>query len=1345
MNCCLPYRPRRSAGWVGIVLAVLFQFACSNQATALDPTKSIFQYNCRNWDRQSGLPANNIPTIAQSQDGYLWLGTQNGLVQFDGLNFKVVPIDLPQDRAADIQSLSSTPDGNLLVAIKFAGFRIFDGQHFTPVPGLEELPDSDVNTIFQSQDGAIWFSSTGLEQRPPGKPAHAFFDPTNTVYVTCIRQDSSGKIWFGTVSQGLFYVAGGKCVAAPDKSLAHDFVSALVIDHKNHVWVGTQRGLQCYDSNGRTVPIPAFNSEVKALLIDRHGDVWIGSTANGLSRFQNGAYTGLRKSDGLVSDSVVSLLEDQEGSIWVGTQDGLSQLTDVKFPIYSAHEGFASGSAHSVAAAKNGGLWFSTADGFCFYDGATTPKYADEKLLPNPYVKLIFEDRRGYVYWVDAAKNICIASGGRLSARIANDSWPTSFAEDDESVVVGVGDSLLRIKNGQIIPYQFKDGSHPPFYWINNLCVARHGAIWVASNNGIFSVKDGKYQQWSASEGFAGKRVQSILEDIDGSVWAGLTSGLARIKNGQVRFITHSDGLEDDRIYAIVPDDYGSFWISCGRGILRVSRQNLNDFADGKTGRISCETFNGLESIKTIDRNDQENSGCRTRDGRIWFPTPQGVAMINPANFFTNTVPPSVLITDVLWNDQPATNRTSLIANDASDHVELRFSALSFIAPLKIKIRYQLQGLDRSWIDAGDRRSAVYGNLKPGQYLFQVQAANADGIWNTNGASISLAWPAPFYQTTGFILASGLAVLLALFGIYLWLRRHIEFRQRKLQAEKDFLKTEVDKRTRELAGANDALRHSLSLLNATLDSTPDGIAVWDRAGKMVSSNCKLAAMWGASAEMQRRGDYAELTGWAAQQICHPEEFRKQVELRQARMEAEAMDTFMLKDGRVFERYVRPQLSGGDCIGQVVIYRDITARRQAEAELAFERDLLRSVLDNSVDSIYFKDAQSRFILSGTAQARQLGAALANDLVGKTDFDFFSAEYARSTFEDEQSIIRTGQPIIGKIEKLSWNDGRKDAWVLTTKMPWRNKEGQIVGTFGITKDISAIKDSEAKLREVHQQLLETSRQAGMAEVAASVLHNIGNVLNSVNISATLVADIARNSKASYVGKISALLAEHAAGLGSFLTDDPKGRQLPGYLGQLAEQLGRERQNIITEVELLRKNIDHIKDIVAMQQSYAKISGVTETVNVSELVEDALRMNEGALDRHKITLIRDYDDLPPVVVEKHKVLQILVNLIRNAKYACDESARPDKQLRIQISSANAGVSITLIDNGIGIPPENLPRIFNLGFSTRTGGHGFGLHSGALAARELGGSLSVQSQGSQQGATFVLALPLQPPKTES
>jgi signal transduction histidine kinase len=306
--------------------------------------------------------------------------------------------------------------------------------------------------------------------------------------------------------------------------------------------------------------------------------------------------------------------------------------------------------------------------------------------------------------------------------------------------------------------------------------------------------------------------------------------------------------------------------------------------------------------------------------------------------------------------------------------------------------------------------------------------------------------------------------------------------------------------------------------------------------------------------------------------------------------------------------------------------------------------------------------------------------------------------------------------------------------------RSLRGQVERkTSQLRIEIEERKRMEVEAERLHKELLETSREAGMADVATSVLHNVGNVLNSVNVSASLISDHLKQSKTGSVGRVADLLLEHETDLGQFLASDPKGKQLPSYLSQLAGHLKGEQSSALHELSSLNENIEHIKNIVAMQQNYARVAGVEERVKVAELVEDALRMNGGAMERHHVQIHRKFDpQVPPLTLDKHKVLQILINLLRNAKYACDESGRPDKQITVAIAHQGDRIRITVADNGVGIPAENLSRIFSQGFTTRKTGHGFGLHSGILAARELGGTLTVRSEGAGQGAVFTLELPV-------
>ena len=286
------------------------------------------------------------------------------------------------------------------------------------------------------------------------------------------------------------------------------------------------------------------------------------------------------------------------------------------------------------------------------------------------------------------------------------------------------------------------------------------------------------------------------------------------------------------------------------------------------------------------------------------------------------------------------------------------------------------------------------------------------------------------------------------------------------------------------------------------------------------------------------------------------------------------------------------------------------------------------------------------------------------------------------------------------------------------------------------------AQAELQEAHQALMRASREAGMAEVASSVLHNVGNVLNSVNVSANMLEERLRTSRAPGLARVAAMLEEQGDQLGSFIASDDRGKRLPSYLAQLSSQLLTDRDTALQELASLVKSVEHIKDIVRMQQTYATYGGVVESVAVADLVNDSVRLNAEAFSRHKVTLACEFEEVPAIKVDKHRVLQILVNLIRNAKYACEDSGRSDKRITIRVTQCALGVAIAVVDNGVGIAAENMTRIFGHGFTTRPGGHGFGLHSAALAAQELKGSLRVASDGPGCGATFRLELPITPAK---
>lgn len=294
--------------------------------------------------------------------------------------------------------------------------------------------------------------------------------------------------------------------------------------------------------------------------------------------------------------------------------------------------------------------------------------------------------------------------------------------------------------------------------------------------------------------------------------------------------------------------------------------------------------------------------------------------------------------------------------------------------------------------------------------------------------------------------------------------------------------------------------------------------------------------------------------------------------------------------------------------------------------------------------------------------------------------------------------------------------------------------------VARDITERKRAKVELEKTHKELLEASRRAGMAEVATGVLHNVGNALTSINVASSCMAESLRNSNAGTLSKVVALFRQHESDLGRFLSDDPKGKQIPGYLAQLGERLIKEQESVLKELAQLQKSVEHIKSIVTVQQNFARTSGVVETLKVSDLIEDALRMNARTVASGGIQVTREIDTNLFVRGEKHKLLQILVNLVRNAKQSCDAGDGKEKKLTIGARNESQCVRIAVSDTGAGIPTENLNRIFTHGFTTKKDGHGFGLSSSALFAKEMGGALSVKSEGLGKGATFILELPKSP-----
>ena len=534
------------------------------------------------------------------------------------------------------------------------------------------------------------------------------------------------------------------------------------------------------------------------------------------------------------------------------------------------------------------------------------------------------------------------------------------------------------------------------------------------------------------------------------------------------------------------------------------------------------------------------------------------------------------------------------------------------------------------------------------------------------------------------------------------------------------------------------LRKAESLFHNTFEQAPIGVAYADASGQFMRCNRAFCTLLGFKP--------AELICKSIGELTYDEDLaRTTVEL--GRLWAGEIDSFDLEkryrrqDGTVLwvavtTALVRESDSTPGCSVQFV--RDITLPKAMSAALLQQQTLLEAVITDLPIALLACD-RNGVITHYNRAAVQLHCidAQSHPMTAQV----FLADGLTPVLPDQHPLMRAlNGETVSNLELMIRPLDAEPRSALSSARRLIGPDGQTLGAVAVIQDTTERKHADLELERVHKELMSASRQAGMAEVATNVLHNVGNILNSVNISASLVADRVKQSKAPGVLRVAELLRDQGAGLGQFMSADPRGVRIPEYLATLGQQLLTDQQMSLQELASLRENLEHIKETVTMQQSYAKLCGVTETIEVVDLIEDSLRLNAGAFARHGVTLCREFTAVPPITVDKHKVLQILVNLVRNAKYACDESGHTDKLLTLRVGPTADGVRITVMDNGIGIPPENMERLFTHGFTTRQSGHGFGLHSGAVAAQELGGSLRAESAGLGHGAAFILDLPQMP-----
>ncbi len=796
------------------------------------------QYRFDHWTTDNGLPQNSVRDILQTRDGYLWLTTFDGLARFDGVRFTVFNksnspglasnrfLQLFEDRSGDlwasletgglvrrhegrfttytkgqglpfdgVPALSDDGQGNLIISWGKRLFRWRDGQFQPadePLPSANQPPDEGrdrTHLLPCWQDNRKLFCfvvGQALSWTETELPASQFFRAA---------KDDQGNIWISTL-HSLIRVRDGRVAQVYTERHGLPGMNPGLVMGKRRPLQAISRdatgGLWLTDLDSMQSRImsahPPEGLDTYISYADNEGNYWFRTISDGLFRARKQTVTAYTKAQGLNASEVYTLLEGRDGSLWIGASgDGLFRFKDGAFTNYAGADSFR-GRVSSLYEDHAGQLWVNgvwrlTKGGFV----RELWKDVDNGSLGEIWT--MCEDRAG-AYWIGSAAGV------------------------------------VRYQNGVATLYTTKDGLAGADTKV--IIPDTAGGLWLGSYGGLTHYKDGKFTAWTEKDGLPGSTVRALKQDGDGTLWIGTyDSGLGRFKDGRFTRYTQKDGLYDDGVFQILEEDYGWFWMSCNRGVYRARKQELNDFADGKIKTITALAYNKSDGMPSAECNGGRwPAGIKTRDGKLWFPTMGGVAVIDPASVRTNTQPPPVVIEEMRINNQPVAleswepairnhpqDKAAIRVEPGQENFEIQYTALSFINSENLRFKYKLEGADHDWVEAGARRTAYYSHVSPGAYTFTVIAANSDGVWNTEGRSLRIIVLPPFYLTWWFLSLAILTVGGAIFAVFKYRVAQIERRQAAQQAfARQLIASQENERKRIAGELHDSLGQSLVII-----------------------------------------------------------------------------------------------------------------------------------------------------------------------------------------------------------------------------------------------------------------------------------------------------------------------------------------------------------------------------------------------------------------------------------------------------------------------------------------------------------------------------------------------------
>ena len=799
-------------GRVGLLLATLWGSAQASGA-GLPPAfrggASSLPYDI--WQVGEGLEQNPVTSVVQTRDGYLWLGTYTGLMRFDGVRVTVFDAaSTPGLRNSRVTSLYQDPQGVLWIGHETGEVTRYSAGQFQPEGRVPGWPGGAVEAITTDESGDVWLlNDTGMLVRM--RDGHALPPPGggSASRKVGLSREPDGKVWVAGNGKVATLVRGELMPFAFDDVSGTNFFERVVPAQDGGLWVMDSTSLRKW-REGRWVMdlgmCPCEAGYVTELLETRSGKLLAGTVRDGLFLLTPGAEPlHFSRKNGLSHDWVRAVCEDHEGNIWVGTGAGLDALRPRKVQMLNPPDDWEGRAVLSFVVRPAGDVWVGTEGaGLYHLQGDQWTCFTENNGLSNLFVWSVLETRSSNLFVGTWGGGLMQRHGDRFEVPAALSSVTAPvvalYEGGQGELWIGTTLGLQCYQDGRLKSWAGRDKLGSPD--VRAITETPDGALWFGMlGGGLARWKDGVLKQYRKQDGLSSDFVLALYPEADGTLWIGTSdNGLCRLKDGQFATISTPQGLLSSIISQIAEDGAGNLWLGSHQGILRVSKADLNRCADGKARSVHCLGYGKAEGLASQKCSGGFQPGvCQSADGRLWFPTAKGLAVIDPRSFTTNTVPPPVVIEELLVEGQPVPLPVVQGSGASSDlqipagkeRFELRYTALSFAAPDKVRFKYQLEPLEKEWLDAGSKRFVQYSYLRPGGYTFRVMACNNDDVWNEQGASLAFTVLPQVWQTWWFragILAigGGLVAGFAVWAARQRVHRRLEQleRQRALERER---------------------------------------------------------------------------------------------------------------------------------------------------------------------------------------------------------------------------------------------------------------------------------------------------------------------------------------------------------------------------------------------------------------------------------------------------------------------------------------------------------------------------------------------------------------------------------